>query len=103
MKFSKISYDSISKLHDIYKISRIDKSELSIAQMKIFSFLTFCCLNHPDLLTSIASCTDLDTIILFVFESNLQNDQIVNPETSFYLPVLQFLASVSQSSIISIT
>lgn len=100
------------------------QSEIPAIQLKSLSFLTFICLNHPDLLSTVASLAPLDELIISFFSELLkyqdydkknenENNMVDNnvkkasmPEElqlSHLLPTFQFLVAISCSSAISIS
>lgn len=94
------------------------ESEIPAVQQKSLNFLTFLCLNHPDLLSTIASLAPLDELIISFFIESLKvnNDikekddinsrkttSLEDPQLSHLFPIFQFLAAISCSSAISLS
>ena len=94
------------------------ESEIPAVQQKSLNFLTFLCLNHPDLLSTIASLAPLDELIISFFIESLKvnNDikekddinsrkttSLEDPQLSHLFPIFQFLAAISCSSTISLS
>jgi hypothetical protein len=78
------------------------ESHIPPLQLKALSLLTYLCLNHPTLLSTIAASLPLDYIIPVLLEQNLLDDALINPQVDYFLPIFQFLASVSMSSSVTI-
>ncbi|OHS99788.1 hypothetical protein TRFO_33709 [Tritrichomonas foetus] len=79
------------------------ESAIPPIQQKALHFLTVISLNHPDLLSTVASLAPLDNLIPVFFNRNLKDDKIVDPQLSHLLPQIQFLTAISCSSAINIS
>ncbi|EAX86121.1 hypothetical protein TVAG_320820 [Trichomonas vaginalis G3] len=79
------------------------EEEMPHAQVTILTFLTTLCLDHPDLLSLIATYTPLDRLIPIFFQRNVSNDTILDPQPSHLLYPIEFIAALSQSSQVLIT
>lgn len=98
------------------------ESEIPPIQLKSLNFLTFLCLNHPDLLSTVASLAPLDELVVSFFseilkaqdddkknedENNYESKKAPSPseelQISHLLPTFQFLVAISCSSAISIS
>lgn len=79
------------------------ESPIPDIHVKSLNLLSTMAINHPDLLSIIASLAPLDQLAVSFFQKNISEDRLIDPQPSHFFPMFQFLAAVSMSSSISIT